>query len=133
MLTNLPVPYTVLVTDWEVTVRAGEASPASQAVTTLGAGLEVWSPHCRLLSQDGLACLDIPGRQDTVADPLPVDDGEGQTAILPPSLTVDLVVAGGAGGGGTIITGDQARGPAQPTLSHLSLSLLSLLSDRLAD
>ena len=81
-------PSTVLVTDREVTVRAGKSSPTSQAVATLRPGLEVWSPDCWLLSEDGLAGLDVPGGHHTVAHPLPGDDGEGETAVGAPGLTV---------------------------------------------
>ena len=115
-------PGTVLVTDRELTVGTGEASPASQAVAALGAGLEVGAPDGRLLSQDGLAGLDVPGGDHAVAHPVPGHDGEGQTAVLSPRLTVDLVVTGGAGGDGTGGTGDQAWGPAQPTRAHLTLT-----------
>ena len=103
---------TVLVTDREVTVRTGESSPASQAVAALRAGLEVWSPDCGLLSEDGLAWPDVSGGHHGVAHPLPVQDPGRQAALAAPSLTVEAVVAGRAGAGRAGRAGHLAGGPA---------------------
>ena len=132
----LGAPGTVRVTDWELTLWTGVASPPGQAVTTLGTRFQVWPPDCRPLIQYGLAwsqqstrrlayssvftLLDILSGHHAVADPLSMEDLEGEALDFAPALLVKVMVMGGAGGVVTVSTHHGAGGlPAQPALGHL--------------